>query len=215
MNTNGSAPAKICVSRTCGGATPFRVVRRHRHWRRIERRLDIERYQNAEHDRIHVEYLQQRQEDRDEDDDDLRPFERPAEKEDDALREQQEFHPRQVHARDRALDELLPAEVGEYRGEGPRADEQERHHRRRARGQVNRFREPLEVQLRDSRRPARGCRARRPRPPRSAWRGPTRSRRAPTGSAPRAERTTSAAPASPCRWERRSAPWAAWGRGTG
>src|SRR6266446_3404898 len=47
--------------------------------------------------------------DRHEDDDDLRPFERPAEDEDDELREDHELHRRHVERQHPLLDDLLPA----------------------------------------------------------------------------------------------------------
>ena len=113
------------------------VVGRHRHRRRQERRLQIDRDQDAEEQRVDAEMRQQRQEDRDEDDDDLGPFQRPAEDEDDQLRDDQEHQRRHVEAGDELADQLLAAEIGEDRREGRRADEQPAHHRRGAGRQVD------------------------------------------------------------------------------
>src|SRR3546814_6978352 len=75
---------------------------------------------------------QQWQKDRHEDDDDLRPFERPAEQENNKLGEQQELQRCEIEAGDEVIDDLLAAEVGEHRGEGPRAYEEPADHRRGA-----------------------------------------------------------------------------------
>ncbi len=88
---------------------------------------------------------QQRQEDRHEDDDDLRPFQRPSEKEDDNLGEDQEHNRRQVHAEHEFLDQAVAAQIREHRRERPRADEQPAYHRRRAHRKVDGFLEAVLV----------------------------------------------------------------------
>src|SRR6266702_3441542 len=123
------------------------VVAGHRHRRGEERRLDVQRHQDAEKYRVDVEVVQQRQEDRHENDDDLGPLQRPTQQEEDELGQQHERHRRHVEAEDEILDDTLPAQVREYRGERPRADEQPAHHRCRARGEENRFLQALEVEL--------------------------------------------------------------------
>jgi len=65
---------------------------------------------------------------RHEDDDDLGPFQRPAQEEDDELGHQEEEHRREVEADDELADQVLAAEIGEDRGEGPGADEQPADH---------------------------------------------------------------------------------------
>src|SRR5688572_24819298 len=106
----------------------LQVVGRHGHRRRQERRLQIERDQDAEEQRIDPEMRQQRQEDRDEDNDDLGPFQRPSQQEDDELAEQQELERGNVEPGDEFGDHLFAAEVSEYRREGRGADEQPTHH---------------------------------------------------------------------------------------
>src|SRR3546814_3884280 len=59
----------------------LQVVSGHRHWRRQERGLQIEGNQDSKEQRVDFVVRQQWQKDRHEDDDDLRPFERPAEQE--------------------------------------------------------------------------------------------------------------------------------------
>src|SRR5205814_876452 len=59
--------------------------------------LQVDEHQRAPEDRVDVEVLQQRQEDRHEDDDDLGPLERPAQHEDDRLRQDHELHGCQVN----------------------------------------------------------------------------------------------------------------------
>ena len=80
----GSIPMKIWFRDTWGGATPFQVEGGHRHRRREERRLEVQGHQQTEKQGIDVEVGQERDEDRHEDDDDLRPFQGPAQQEDDA-----------------------------------------------------------------------------------------------------------------------------------
>ena len=68
---------------------------------------------NAEEDRVDLEVVEQRQENRHEDDDDLGPFQRPAEQEDDDLGQQQEAGLVQVQIEEKPLDHALPAEQRE------------------------------------------------------------------------------------------------------
>ncbi len=84
-------PAKIWLSVTCLRRDALEIERRHRDRRRQERRLQVHEHQRAPQDRVDVEVLQHRQEDRHEDDDDLGPFQRPAEHEDDRLRQEHEL----------------------------------------------------------------------------------------------------------------------------
>src|SRR3546814_20673356 len=86
---------------------------------------------------------QQWQKDRHEDDDDLRPFERPAEQENNKLGEQQELQRCEIEAGDEVIDDLLAAAVGEQRGEGPRAYEEPADHRRGAPRQGDRLAQAL------------------------------------------------------------------------
>ena len=86
-----------------------------------------------------LKVAQQRDEDRAEDDDDLGPLERPAEQEDDHLRDEQEPERREVHAQHPALDQPLAAVQREHGGEERRADEQPAHHRGRLRGEERRL----------------------------------------------------------------------------
>src|SRR5262245_13745018 len=58
----------------------------HRHRWRIEGRLRVERHHNAEENRIDMKVVEQRQKDGHENDDDFRPFQWPAEQENDDLR---------------------------------------------------------------------------------------------------------------------------------
>src|SRR5262249_12419419 len=95
----------------------LQVERRHRDRRRQERRLQIQRDEQAEKQRVDVEVRQQRDEDRHEDDDDLRPLERPAQDEDDELRQYHELDRRQVQREHPSLDQLLAAEQRERRRE--------------------------------------------------------------------------------------------------
>src|SRR6266403_1796122 len=110
------------------GRYTLQVERRHGDRRREESRLQVDEYQRAPQDRIDIEVLEQRQEDRHEDDDDLGPLERPAEEEDDRLRQDQELHRRHVEAQYPGLDQLLAAQDREHPREQRRADEQPAHH---------------------------------------------------------------------------------------
>src|SRR6185369_12347669 len=92
-----------------------------------------------EEQRVDVEELQERQEDRHEDDDDLGPLERPAQDEDDDLGQDHEAERRQVHRQHEFLDRLMAAEVGKDRGECERADKQPAHHGGGAGGQEDGF----------------------------------------------------------------------------
>src|SRR6202007_1924183 len=125
----------------------FEVARRHRHRRRQDRRLQVYEHQRAPQDRIDVEVLEQRQEDRHEDDDDFGPFERPAEEENDRLRQDQELHWRHVEAQYPRLAQLLTAQDREPPREQRRADEQPAHHRGRFRSQKHCLLEALPVEL--------------------------------------------------------------------
>src|SRR5687767_7510486 len=100
------------------------IERRHGDGRRQERSLDVERDQQAEKEGIDAEMVEQRQENRDEDDDDLRPFERPAKDENDDLADDEESDRRQIEPGDEILDDGIASERGEYGREGERADEQ-------------------------------------------------------------------------------------------
>src|SRR5438067_4235786 len=113
----------------------LQVERGHRHRRREERRLQIERHEQAEKQRIDTEVRKQRDEDRHEDDDDLGPLERPAQNEDDELREHHELHRRHVEREHPALDDFLPPEERKSRREDGGADEQPAHHGARLRGE--------------------------------------------------------------------------------
>src|SRR5919198_590826 len=95
----------------------------------------VERHQQPEEQRIDVEVRQQRDKNRHEDDDDLRPLERPAKDEDDELGERHELHRRHVERQHPALDDLLPAEQREGRREDGGADEEPAHHGARLRRQ--------------------------------------------------------------------------------
>ena len=88
--TNGNDPAENLIQPHRWRRHAFQIIGSHGHGRRIERGLDVERHENAEQDRIDPEVVDQRQEDRNEDDDDLGPFQRPAQQEDHDLRQQQE-----------------------------------------------------------------------------------------------------------------------------
>jgi hypothetical protein len=110
------------------------IIGRHRHRRRVERRLDVQCHKHAKENWIDPEFRQQRQEDRDEDDDDLRPFERPAEQEDDDLGEDQKTDRGQIQREHEVLYDRVPTEIREHRREGPGADEQITDHRRGAGG---------------------------------------------------------------------------------
>src|SRR5512139_2281600 len=111
----------------------------HCHRRRQERRLQVERHHQAEEQRVDVEVRQKRNEDRHEDDDDLGPLERPAEDEDDGLRQQHELGRRHVQREHPLLDDLLPAEQRERGREDRRADEQPAHHGRGLGGEEDRL----------------------------------------------------------------------------
>ena len=87
----------------------------HRDRRRVERRLRVEGDQDAEEDRIDAEVVQERQEDRNEDDDDLRPLQRPAQQEDDELGQDQELRARQIEAEEELLNDRLTAERARWR----------------------------------------------------------------------------------------------------
>src|SRR6266850_3110086 len=113
----------------------LQVERRHRHRRRQECRLQVERHEQPEEQRVDAEVRQQRQEDRHEDDDDLRPLERPAEDEDDEMREDHELHRRHIERQHPFLDQLLAAQQRERRGENAGADEQPADHGARLGGE--------------------------------------------------------------------------------
>src|SRR5262249_59281828 len=68
------------------------------------------------------------QEDRHEDDDDLGPFQRPSEYENDRLRQDHELHGRHIERQHPLLDQRLPAEDCEDPREQRRANEQPAHH---------------------------------------------------------------------------------------
>ena len=117
----------------------LQIERGHRDGRRQECRLEIDRHHGAEQDRVDLKVVQQRDEDRAEDDDDLGPLERPAEQEDDHLRHELEPHRREVHAQHPALDQPLAAVQREHGGEERRADEQPADHRGRLRREERRL----------------------------------------------------------------------------
>src|SRR3546814_6612150 len=123
--------------------TLFPYTTLFRSWRRQERGLQIEGNQDSKEQRVDFVVRQQWQKDRHEDDDDLRPFERPAEQENNKLGEQQELQRCEIEAGDEVIDDLLAAEVGEHRGEGPRAYEEPADHRRGAHRQVDRIAQAL------------------------------------------------------------------------
>src|SRR2546428_10577900 len=75
-------PGEDLVQRDVLGRHAFEIERRHRHRRRQERRLEVDRNHRPEQNRVDLEVTQQRDEDRAEDHDDLGPLERPAEQED-------------------------------------------------------------------------------------------------------------------------------------
>src|SRR4029453_17738518 len=113
--------------------------------RRKERRLDVQRDEQPEEQRIDIERLQQRQEDRHEDDNDLGPFQRPAQHEDDELGEDHEAGRRQVHRQDELLHRLVAAQIGEHGRERERSDEQPAHHGGGAGGEEDRFLELIQL----------------------------------------------------------------------
>jgi hypothetical protein len=78
-------PSEDLVQRHMRRAHALQVERRHRHRRAQEGRLQVQRHQQAEEQRVDAEVVQQRDEDRHEDHDDLGPFQRPAQHEDDDL----------------------------------------------------------------------------------------------------------------------------------
>ena len=55
MNTNGSAPLKMSVSLHLRRRHALEVERSHRHRRREERGLQVQRHQDAEEDRVDAE----------------------------------------------------------------------------------------------------------------------------------------------------------------
>src|SRR5262252_7815211 len=136
------APEDLVEGHVLGGDS-LQVERRHGHRRRQERRLEVDEYERAPEDRVDVEVLQQRQEDRDEDHDDLGPLERPAENEDDRLRQDHELYRRHVEREHPRLDQLLPAEDREHAREQRRANEQPAHHGGGLRRQEHRLLDPL------------------------------------------------------------------------
>ena len=71
---------------------------------------DEDEGQHAEEQRINTELAQHGQEDGYEDDDDLAPFQRPAQQEDDQLGDDQEGDRGEVQGEDHLLDELLAAD---------------------------------------------------------------------------------------------------------
>jgi hypothetical protein len=125
----------------------LQVERRHRHRRAQERRLQVQRHQQAEEQRVDAEVVQQRDEDGHEDHDDLGPFQRPAQHEDDHLAQHQELGLRQVHRHDPRLDQLLPAQQREGGREDGRADEQPAHHGAGLGGEEHAFLEHRQVEL--------------------------------------------------------------------
>ena len=146
MNTNGKRAAEDVGQLHPRRRDALEIERRHRDRRRVERGLRVQRHQDAEEDRVDLEVVEQRQEDRHEDDDDLGPFQRPAEQEDDDLGQQQEAGRRQIEREEEGLDHLLAAEHREHGRERPRADEQVADHRGRARGEVDRVAQHGEVE---------------------------------------------------------------------
>ncbi len=125
---------------------PLQVEGGHRHRRREEGRLQVQRHQQTEEQRIDPELGEQRNEDRHEDDDDLGPLERPAEDEDDELRQDHELDRGQAQREHPALDDFLAAEQRERSREDRRADEQPAHHRAGLGGQERRLLDdPAEV----------------------------------------------------------------------
>ena len=117
----------------------FQIERRHRHGRRQEGRLEIDRHHSAEEYRIDLKVAQQGDEDRAEDHDDLGPLEGPAEQKDNQLRDELKPQRRQVHAQHPALNQRLAAVQREHGGEERRTDEQPANHRRRLRCEKRRF----------------------------------------------------------------------------
>src|SRR6056297_3161721 len=101
---------------------PLEIIGRHRHRWRQKAGLQVQRHKDTEEQRIDLEELQERQEDRHEDDDDLEPFQRPAEQEDDQLREQQELQRAQIQPLHEFRDDMLAAQVGKHRRKGVGAD---------------------------------------------------------------------------------------------
>src|SRR5262249_22113982 len=85
--------------------------------------LQVDEYDGSPKDRIDVEVLEQRQEDRHEDHDDLGPFERPAQQENDRLRKQHELDRRHIERKHPLLDELLAAQYGKNGGKKRRGPE--------------------------------------------------------------------------------------------
>ncbi len=136
-------PLKICGQLHLGRSDALEIVGRHGHGWSQERGLKVQRHQDAEEQRVDAEMRQQRQEDRHEDDDDLRPLQRPAQQEDDDLGHDQEGERRDVEPAHEIADHLVAAEIGEYRREGPGADEEPADHRRGLHGQIDRLAQPL------------------------------------------------------------------------
>ncbi len=125
-------------------SNPLQIIGCHGHRWGIERGLDVQRHEDAEEDRIDVVVMEQWQKDRHENDDDLGPFERPAEQEDDDLSKDEELYRGQVERQHELLNDGVSPEIGEHRREGPGADEEVADHRRRARGEIDRFLQAFE-----------------------------------------------------------------------
>src|SRR5262249_19612134 len=132
-------PREDLVQRHVLGRHALEVEGRHRHRRRQEGGLEVDRHHGAEEDRVDLEVAEQGDEDRAEDDDDLGPLQRPAEQEDDELGDELEAHRRQVHAQHPSLDHRLAAVEREDRREQRRADEEPADHGRRLGGQEGRL----------------------------------------------------------------------------
>src|SRR3989339_2018320 len=106
-------PDEDLVERHVRRRHPLEVEGGHRDRRREERRLEVQGHEQTEEERIYVEVRQERDEDRHEDDDDLGPLQRPAQKEDDHLRQEHELHRRHVERLYPIVDDLLAAKEGE------------------------------------------------------------------------------------------------------
>src|SRR3954469_12432099 len=130
---------KYLIERHMGWRHALQIERRHRHRRRQEGGLQVERHEQAKEQRIDAEVRQERDKDRHEDDDDFGPLERPAQDEDDELGEDHELHRGHLQRHPPFLDDLLSAEQCEGRRENRRADEQPAHHGARLRGEERRL----------------------------------------------------------------------------
>src|SRR5262249_48304579 len=91
---------------------------RHRHRRSEEGGLQVQRDQNAEEQRVDAVMLQQRHEDRYEDDNDLGPLQRPTQQEDDELGQDHELGARQIEIVDQLAHHFMAVQIGKDRREG-------------------------------------------------------------------------------------------------